>query len=359
MAFSFYPYWGLHLCWPGPAGEVATPPHDLALQDPGSGTGHVGRQAWHWGATALLGTALLPPLGSPPTTLQPAPPPHPLNHHCTERAWPLAQVQVHASTHVLSRSLSLTHTHTHMLTHTRVFLNMHRTVSCPSRGTRTTCTHGSCIRLSTYTKRHRPPWVPQPPVRAALGPTSPPRRPPPQGDLEGESRLSWFDNERKKAGVGFETQEKGWAPLAPAAHLPPGQLWADPRFGKPPSPGSAPQATPDPSTCSAVPPAWPPWPHLEAQQGGPGLLWGWGVCWGGSFPRACIRQRGPSLGRGTSPTSPSLPSWSLCGARLPQAREVTNAAGLGGSRAPHECWGAEAPPAPGPPASPALPCALN
>lgn len=99
-----------------------------------------------------------------------------------------------------------------MLTHTRVFLNMHRTVSCPSRGTRTTCTHGSCIRLSTYTKRHRTPWVPQPPVRAALGPTSPPRRPPPQGDLEGESRLSWFDNERKKVGWASRHRKKAGLP---------------------------------------------------------------------------------------------------------------------------------------------------
>lgn len=150
-------------------------PMTLLSRPQGSGTVHVGRQAWRCGATALLGPALPPPLGSPPTALQPAPPPHPLSHHCAERAWPLAQVQVHTSTHVLFH----THTHTHMLTHIRVCLNMHKTVSAPRRGARTTCTHGSCIRLSTYTKRYRPPRVPQPPVRAALGPTSPPRCPPP------------------------------------------------------------------------------------------------------------------------------------------------------------------------------------
>lgn len=237
---------------------------------------------------------------------------------------------------------------------------MHRTVSCPSRGTRTTCTHGSCIRLSTYTKRHRTPWVPQPPVRAALGPTSPPRRPPPQGDLEGESRLSWFDNERKKVGWASRHRKKAGLP----SPQPPTSLQAS--CGRIPALESPPHQAllPKPPQTLAVHallyrlpgPRGQIWRLSKVAQG---LLRGWGVCWGGSFPRACIRQRGPSLGRGTSPTSPSLPSWSLCGARLPQAREVTNAAGLGGSRAPHEYWGAEAPPAPGPPASPALPCALN
>lgn len=131
-------------------------PMTLLSRPQGSGTVHVGRQAWRCGATALLGPALPPPLGSPPTALQPAPPPHPLSHHCAERAWPLAQVQVHTSTHVLF------HTHTHAHTHPRLSKHAQNSV-CPSQGS----------------KDHLHPWLLHSPVHLHQAPQTPAGAPAP------------------------------------------------------------------------------------------------------------------------------------------------------------------------------------